>query len=122
MNAALKSIATTLDASDERWRMLQASFDGTRPPVTDLVSLAQRSLRVAPIIIVGAGPAAQECARQVSASMRDDEWLLMFNGEQYLPYHRAQLSTALSTHGRVDALLAHDFAPNVVLAHGANVA
>lgn len=126
MNAALKSISTSTDALDERWQLLSSSLDGMRSPEADLFSLSQRALQVHPIVIVGAGPAAQECARQISARLQNDnmqsnEWILMFNGEQFLPYHRAQLSMALADRGRAEALLTHQFADNVVVAHGVNI-
>jgi len=122
MNAALRSIESGADASAERWKVLQSSFDTVRSPDTDLISLAQRSHRIPPVIIVGAGPAAQECARQLSSGMEGQQWLLLFNGEAYLPYHRAQISTVLNARGRVDALLTHDFPSNVTIAHRTNVA
>jgi len=126
MNAALKSVTASKDAQDDRWKALSWSLDGMRSPEVDVLALAQRSFKIRPIVIVGAGPAAQECARQISTRLRSNQqennhWILMFNGEKFLPYHRAQLSTALDSRGRADTLLAHGFADNVVIAHGVNI-
>lgn len=121
MNAVLKPLILT-ETLEHAWNKLSSSLNGLRTSSSDLRTLAQRSVQVPPIIVVGAGPAAQECARQLSVGMSPDEWVLLINGEQHLPYHRAQLSSVLAAGRSPDALLAHGFSPNVTLVHGVHVA
>ncbi len=119
MNAVLKKRLHHFEARST-WSDLAASLQPLRSTPEEIKSLAARSKVTPPIIIVGAGPAAQECARQMSTMMSDD-WILVINGEQYLPYHRAQLSSVLATGSEIDALFAHNFSERIHFLHGVNI-
>lgn len=121
MNAVVKPITDT-NVIVNSWNGLAASLEELRGSSVDVRSLSKRSALVPPIVIVGAGPAAQECAHRIGEKMSGNDWLLMLNGEQYLPYHRAQLSAVLASRHRIDSLLAPGFPTTVKLVHDVNIA
>jgi len=121
MSAVLRPFGTRADVEADDWSHLAVSIAALRDEVVDARVWSERSAKRPPIIIVGAGPAAQECARQLTGELDADDWVLMINGELYNPYHRAQLSTVLSTGCGADELLANEFATNVMVLSGVSV-
>ncbi len=103
------------------WLDLFNALQPLHTHISDTQAIAERSARMPPIVIVGAGPAAQECARQLALTLSDDDWILIINGEHYLPYNRAQMSTVLATHVSLRQLLARDFSRQIQFLHGVDV-
>ena len=119
MNVALKHRIKYF-ATHSSWRHLAVSLQRLRTQPEELQAVSDRCKLNPPIIIIGAGPAAQECARQMAA-MSGDDWLLVINGEDYLPYHRAQLSSVLASGSEVETLVASNFSEQIHMLHGVNI-
>ena len=104
-NTIHEPVANDGYVSNTRWDALSDQLSYFSVTINDDAALLSSQMATHPIVIVGAGPSGQELAALLSK--HSDKNIVLINGESYLPYMRAQISTCIAEGKSLQALMAN---------------